>query len=126
MNDEMLLLGAGASKEAGIPDAKEMAREIIKKFNTDSRLEKEAEVLNFLNEQLIEAARRRTSDPTIDCVDIEELYNAILLLSEREKLEISPFVESWLPDLSKIKDLGELLGNIYVPDGNDVGRTNFN
>jgi hypothetical protein len=112
MNDEMLLLGAGASKEAGIPDPKEMAREIIKKFNTDSRLEKEAEVLNFLNEQLIEAARRRTSDPTIDCVDIEELYNAILLLSEREKLEISPFVESWLPDLSKIKDLGELLGNI--------------
>jgi hypothetical protein len=112
MSAEMLLLGAGASKEAGIPDAKEMAKEIIKKFNTDSRREKEAKVLNFLNEQLIAAARKRTSDPAIDCVDIEELYNAILLLSEREKLEISPFVESWLPDLSKIKDLNELLGKI--------------
>ncbi|HXQ72760.1 MAG TPA: hypothetical protein VN844_19840, partial [Pyrinomonadaceae bacterium] len=99
MNAEMLLLGAGASKEAGIPDAKEMAKEMIKKFNADSRLEKEAQVLNFLNEQLIAAARKRSSNPALDCVDIEELYNAILLLSEREKLEISPFVESWLPGL---------------------------
>jgi SIR2-like domain len=112
MNAELLLLGAGASKEAGIPDAKEMAKEIIKKFNANSRLEKEAKVLNFLNEQLIAGARKRSSDPAIDCVDIEELYNAILLLSEREKLEISPFVDSWLPDLSKIKELDELLGDI--------------
>ena len=73
MNAEMLFLGAGASKEAGIPDAKEMAKEIIKKFNADSRLDKEAKVLKFINEQLIAAARKRSSNPGIDCVDIEEL-----------------------------------------------------
>lgn len=114
MNAEMLLLGAGASKEAGIPDAKGMALEIIKKFNSDSRFEQEAAVLNFVNERLIAAARMSTSDPSIDCVDVEELYNAILLLSERDKLEIFPFVESWHPDLSKIKDLDELLWSIML------------
>jgi NAD-dependent SIR2 family protein deacetylase len=31
MDNEMLLLGAGASVEAGVPDAKRMAKEIIKK-----------------------------------------------------------------------------------------------
>lgn len=114
MNAETLLLGAGASKEAGIPDAKEMAKEIIKKFNADSRLEKEAKVLSFLNEQLIAAARKRSGNPAIDSVDIEELYNAVLLLSERDTLEISPFVDSWLPELSRIKDLDELLWSIML------------
>jgi len=52
MSNEMLLLGAGASVEAGIPDAKRMAKEIIKKFNADTSLEKEAEVLNFVNEPI--------------------------------------------------------------------------
>ena len=112
MSTEMLLLGAGASKEAGIPDAKGMAEEFIKKFNSDSRFEKEAEVLNFVNAQLIADARKRSADPKIDCVDVEELYNAILLLSERDKLEISPFVETWHSDLSKIKDLDRLLSSI--------------
>lgn len=114
MINEMLLLGAGASVDAGIPDANGMAKEIIKKFNADTRFEKEAEILNFVNERLIEAARKRSSNPAIDCVDVEELYNAILLLSERERLEISPFVESWHPDLISIKDADEIFSSIML------------
>jgi NAD-dependent SIR2 family protein deacetylase len=114
METEMLLLGAGASVEAGIPDAKRMAKEIIKKFNDSDNLTKEAEVLNFVNEQLIADARKRYSDSSIDCVDIEALYNAILLLSERDKLEISPFVQSWHPELEKIKDPDEIYQRIML------------
>jgi NAD-dependent SIR2 family protein deacetylase len=113
-NEEMLLLGAGASVEAEIPDAKKMAKEIIRKFNDAAHLSKEAEVLNFVNEQLIAAAKKRYSDLSIDCVDIEALYNAILLLSERDTLEISPFVESWHPYLDEIEDADETFKRIML------------
>jgi NAD-dependent SIR2 family protein deacetylase len=108
MSNEMLLLGAGASVEAGIPDAKQMARVIIEKFNANTGLVKEAEVLNFVNERLIADSQKKHSDPTIDCVDIEALYNAILLLSERDTLEISPFVESWDAYLEKLEDADKI------------------
>jgi NAD-dependent SIR2 family protein deacetylase len=114
MGTEMLLLGAGASVEAGIPDAKRMAKEIIKTFNDSDHLAKETEVLNFVNEQLIADARKRYSGPSIDCVDIEALFNAILLLSERDKLEISPFVQSWHPELENIKDPDEIYRHIMI------------
>jgi len=102
VSTEMLLLGAGASVEAGIPDAKSMAKRIVKKFQNDSRLKGEADVLIFVNAQLIADAQKRSGDPSIDCVDVEALYNAILLLFERDELEISPFVQSWLPELATI------------------------
>lgn len=114
MSNEMLLLGAGASIEAQIPDAKKMAKAIIKEFNADSNLVEEAKVLNFVNEQLIVAEQKKYGDPTIDCVDIEALYNAVLLLSERETLEISPFVESWNPELAKIKDADKIFKSIML------------
>ncbi len=108
MSTEMLLLGAGASVEAGIPDAKTMARRIVKKFEDERRLKGEADVLTFVNAQLIADAQRRAGDPSIDCVDVEALYNAILLLFERDELEISPFVQEWLPKLATIsKDVLE-------------------
>lgn len=112
MSSEMLLLGAGASIEAGIPDAKLMAEEIVKNFNSAPHLVKEAEVLSFVNDQLIAHAQK--SDPTIDHVDVEALYNAILLLSERETLEISPFVETWLPELVNIKDADKIFESIML------------
>lgn len=62
--------------------------------------------------QLIADARRRYSDPAIDIVDVEAIYNAILLLSERETMEISPFVESWHPYLAKITDADNIFWNI--------------
>ncbi len=112
MANETLLLGAGASVEADVPDAKRMAQEIIQNFNADARLRNEADVLNFVNAHLVDDARRRAGDPSIDGVDVEALYNGILLLSERDELEISPFVESWLPDLVAIKNPRKAFANI--------------
>jgi hypothetical protein len=74
MRNEMLLLGAGASVEAGVPDSKRMAKEIIKKINGDTHLKKEAEVLNFVNEQLVVDYRKKHNYLSIDCVDIQVEY----------------------------------------------------
>jgi hypothetical protein len=71
-----------------------MAYKIVETFNKDTRLTREAAVLNFVNGRLIENARERFINPAIDAVDVEEVYNAILLLTEREILEISAFVET--------------------------------
>lgn len=102
MTTEMLLLGAGASVEAGIPDAKTMSMRIIEKFNSDPRLKDLAKVVRFVNERLVVDARIRLGDISIDCVDVEALYNAISLLWKRDELEISAFVQSWHKDLSGI------------------------
>jgi hypothetical protein len=114
MDEEMLLLGAGASVEAGVPNAMQMAEKIIEKFNADPGRADQADVLNFVNERLIDDARRKKGDPTIDRVDVEALYNALLMLSEREALDISPFVGSWLPELGRFRGLDELLGKIRL------------
>jgi hypothetical protein len=63
---------------------------------------------------LIADTQKRYSNPSIDCVDIEAIYNAILLLFEREMLEISPFVASWHPELEKIKDADEIFESIML------------
>jgi NAD-dependent SIR2 family protein deacetylase len=102
MSSEMLLLGAGASVEAGIPDAKTMAKKIVEKFDNDSRLKDLAKVVRFVNECLVVDARIRLSDMSIDCVDVESLYNAMSLLWKRDELEVSAFVQSWHKDLSGI------------------------
>lgn len=107
---EMLLLGAGASVEAKVPDAKRMAKEIIKKFNDEKP--KEAELVNYINERLIKNEQLIKNDSTIDCVDVEALYNAILLLSERKQLELSPFVESWDSYIESIDPTDNILGQI--------------
>lgn len=112
MDNETLLLGAGASVEADIPNAFQMAEKIINKFNADPNLIEETKVLTFINEQLIAQAQK--SDPSIDRVDVEALYNAVLALSERETLEISAFVDIWDPDLLKIKDPDKLFDNIML------------
>lgn len=93
----MLLLGAGASVEAGVPGAYKMTAEILERFNDEDNYDnrKYAEVLNFVVGGLLSAAGKRNSNPLTNGVNVEDLFNAVLLLSERDTLEVSPFVDSW-------------------------------
>ena len=83
---EILLLGAGASIEAGLASAYDMTRKMlelinerVKHFSGDPtekiELEKQWEVLNFVHSQLVDDAQKRYGNPKIDCVDFELLYN---------------------------------------------------
>lgn len=94
---EMLLLGAGASVEAGVLSAYKMTEEILKRFNDRQNyaLRDYTKVLNFVIGGLLFDAGKRNNNPLTNGVNVEDLFNAVLLLSERNTLEVSPFVGSW-------------------------------
>lgn len=110
MGNEMLFFAAGASVEAGVPSAWKMSKEIVAKFNSDKRYARFKDALNFVNDTLVKHAR--TVDPKADCVDVESLYNALLLLEERDGLETAPFVEEWKSELGAIPDAPSLFKEI--------------
>jgi hypothetical protein len=105
---EVLFLAAGASIEAGLANAYNMTKQMLaiiddhtKNFSGDpndkKEVEKQWEILNFVNNRLIDDAKKRYSDPTIDCVDFELLYNALLQIADYDSPEITPFVKGWDP-----------------------------
>lgn len=105
---EMLLLGAGASIEAGLANAYDMTKQMLKMISERAKnysgdptdkieLEKQSEVLNYVHNRLVADAQKRYGDPTIGCVDFELLYNALLQIAEYDSPEIAPFVETWEP-----------------------------
>lgn len=97
MGNEMLLLGAGASVEAGVPSAYKMTEEILLRFNNQNNynLRDYTKVLNFVIGGLLFDAGKRNNNPFTNGVNVEDLFNAVLLLSERNTMEVSPFVGSW-------------------------------
>lgn len=91
------MLGAGASVEAGVPSAYKMTEEILERFNNRNHygVREYAKVLNFVIGGLLYEAGKRNNNPLTNGVNVEDLFNAVLLLSERNTLEVSPFVGSW-------------------------------
>jgi hypothetical protein len=97
--NEIILLGAGASVEAGIPDAYKMTNTILSKFKDFRRnyltLSSYEKVSNFVIGGLLFQKGVEGYNPLEAKVDIEEFFNAILLLSERDTTELAPFIGSW-------------------------------
>jgi NAD-dependent SIR2 family protein deacetylase len=90
----MLLLGAGASVEAGVPHATRMTEEILRRFRERQDLQEYGHILSFAIGGLLFQSGIRDSNP-FDGVNVEDVFNAVLLLSARHKLEAAPFVGSW-------------------------------
>lgn len=107
---EMLLLGAGASVEAEIPASHQMTERILEQFASQPPLRasigfpwfsapKEAnthyKVLAFVVGGLLFDKGIKGENPLKSGVNVEELFNAVDLLSQRNRSEASPFVGSW-------------------------------
>ncbi len=90
----MFLFGAGASIKAGIPDAYEMTKKLLSLFANDIRFRKYYRVLSFIVGGLLFQKAKSGINP-YDGVNVEEVFNAILLLADRQTLEVAPFVGSW-------------------------------
>lgn len=90
----VILLGAGASVEAGVPDTYQMTEVIAKRFREDSSLQKNSEVITFVIGGLLFQKGIDGKDP-FSGINVEELFNAVQLLAERRSLEAAPFVGSW-------------------------------
>jgi len=97
---EMFLLGAGASVEAGIPDAYGMTRVMLESVAADdeNRYRRLDKVLQFVVGGLLFQQGVRGENP-YDGVNIEDLFNAIILLGERHHSDLGPFISSWHPQL---------------------------
>src|SRR4051794_30038485 len=92
---EMLLLGAGASVDAGVPSAYDMTKAIADQFRSDPLLKQHARVVSFVIGGLLFEAGKSGQDPLTAGVNVEDLFNAVQLLAERHTLEAAPFVGSW-------------------------------
>jgi hypothetical protein len=87
----MLLLGAGASREAGVPLAREMSQKILDSLSWSGH---SSHVLRFVLGGLLFQAGVNGANP-LDSADVEELFSAVDLLAERRQLEIAPFIGTW-------------------------------
>jgi SIR2-like domain len=102
---EMLFLGAGASVEAEVPGAFAMTEKIVANLRSDPRFEKQAHALSYVVGGLLFEAGKNNVNPLAPAINIEDLFNAVQLLAERNNLEAAPFIGSWhsfLEELDKI------------------------
>lgn len=92
---EMILLGAGASVEAGVPDSYSMSEKILGAFEERYTHAKHPKVISFVLGGLLFQNSIRGLNPLKNGVNVEDLFNAIELLRDRHTLEAAPFVGSW-------------------------------
>ena len=100
VNRPLILLGAGASVEAGVPTAGQMTDVIVTEIENNQRagMDGSVKALHYVIGQIIGYATAhggRHNDP----VDVEELFTAVQLLADRYNLEVAPFVEAWKPEV---------------------------
>ncbi len=90
----MVLLGAGASAEAGVPMTLDMTTRIADRFRSDPAAELESRIISFVLGGLLFQKGVQGEDP-YGGVDVEELFAAVQLLAQRHHLQAAPFVGSW-------------------------------
>jgi hypothetical protein len=102
IDKSMVLLGAGASKPAGIPTALEMTDQMLTMFGDDSRQRHYLRTTHTIIGALQMASGTRREEP-ISNIDIEQVLNAAKLLATRFDTDLSPFVGVWHPFLKELE-----------------------
>lgn len=97
----IILLGAGASVDAGVPDATGMTKRILDSFKSSAISGKYYHVLCFAIGGLLFQRGVNGLDP-FDGANIEDVFNAIDLLGNRLELEAAPFIGSWHPLIDEL------------------------
>lgn len=101
MDNPLVLLGAGASVDAGIPASTKMTERITEEITSPrNQYLGVAHALNYAVGALIAHKAARGGNP-YEGIDIEQLFSAVQMLGDRESLEIAPFV-TWSPVLQTI------------------------
>lgn len=94
----VVLLGAGASQEAGVPTTFEMTQALVERIDQHRNIaDSISPALHFVCAALISHdAATQGQSPYIG-LDVERVFAAVELLAERDTLEVTPFVSSWHP-----------------------------
>lgn len=90
-----VLLGAGASVDAGIPLTSQLAQMIVQAANAESgAAESWVRALNFVYGSMV-GYQAETGGNPLGAVNIERLVSAVRLLQARNTHEAAPFVATW-------------------------------
>jgi len=92
--NELILLGAGASIEAGVPPAVTMTQRMMEQFQA-AGTRKNAQALAYIIGGLMFGYAKQGISPYLVSVNVEDVFNAVDLLAKRNKLEAAPFIASW-------------------------------
>jgi hypothetical protein len=91
----VVLLGAGASVDAGVPTSRAMTQELLTAINKKPG-GPFAEALQFVHDTLVAHDRSAGHDLSAG-IDVERLFSAVELLGDLGGLEVTPFVQAWHP-----------------------------
>ena len=100
-----VLLGAGASADAGLPLTSALAAKVIARANELDRQDHFSakpdwvRALNAVYAGMVGYQGARGENP-LTTVNIETLISAVRLLRSRDTHEVAPFVSTWTPSLS--------------------------
>jgi hypothetical protein len=92
-NDIIILIGAGCSKEAGIPTSLDMIKEIEHLIIKDDNWKKYKELYYFLKSSILYADGLKGNYE--ENLNIERLVNTLNELEKKEEHPIFPFIGSW-------------------------------
>ena len=125
---ELILLGAGASIEAGIPGAYDMTKKILNLFEKIYYDRRSFDVLRFVVGGLLFRNGVAGQDP-FQGVNVEDLFNAVDLLANRHSLEATPFINAWhhrVDDLEREllsrSDIDRVKNALYADLSHDLSR----
>lgn len=94
----LVLLGAGASQEAGVPTTFEMTEKLVARVRDSTPPGgAAASALHFVCASLMAHDAATTGQSPFSGLDVERVFSAVELLAERNELEVTPFVASWHP-----------------------------
>lgn len=105
-----VLLGAGASRDAGLPLTEELARELVESFDRElsamdqwarPRQEPVVRALHVTYGAMVSHATEQGASP-LTAVNVERLVSAIRLLSGRRDHEAAAFVQAWKPVVEEV------------------------
>jgi hypothetical protein len=95
--DTVVLLGAGASQEAGIPMSVAMTSQLVNRIGGGGETHNLASALHYVCGAILAYDAADGKNPLAQPPDVERVFAAIRLLEERRDLEVTPFVASWHP-----------------------------
>ena len=103
MTRKLVLLGAGASVDAGIPASAAMTERLGRELadRGRNRYTGVTHAYNYAVGALIAHHSAAGGDPYAG-IDVEQLFSAVQMLANRDELEIAPFVE-WAPALQAVR-----------------------
>lgn len=98
----ILLLGAGASVDADIPDSNKMAQEIEKLVSSDEKWECFRDLYRYIRSSISYAEGLNGTFGEDVPFNIERLMNVLEELHQREDHTLYPFVGAWNPKLQDV------------------------